>query len=289
MNIRKRNTLRLTEARLILQMLNGEMVSSCCFSSELLEELLEEGIITQIPLGRYRRLKINDAEICRIYLAQHYDIKGSLEEWIDIKECRNEVSRAEQVAKLNDSKVKRNRSFRGFLVSSYAPIEVTLNGERFLIHPMRGTSVFIEDFGGFCIPDDVVVVGMENGENFQHIREQQYLFEGMKVLFVSRYPQSRDLRNWLISIPNRYLHFGDFDLAGICIFLAEFYAYLGSRAEFFIPSDIEQRLKNGNRKLYDEQYLRYKNLEVPDERLQALVEMIHRYGRGYEQEGYIKG
>jgi len=36
------------------------------------------------------------------------------------------------------------------------------------------------------------------------------------ALFVSRYPQtqSKDLLNWLQSIPNPYLHFGDFDLTG---------------------------------------------------------------------------
>ena len=30
------------------------------------------------------------------------------------------------------------------------------------------------------------------------------------------------------------------------------------------------------------------DMEVADERLKPLVEMIHKYRRGYEQEGYIK-
>ena len=139
------------------------------------------------------------------------------------------------------------------------------------------------------IPDDVVVIGMENGENFQRIRGQQYLFGGLKVLFVSRYPQSTDLRTWLQMIPNRYIHFGDFDLAGIEIYQREFYVFLRERSEFFIPADVEERLKNGNRRLYDVQYARYKFMDIMDERLLPLVEMIHRYGKGYEQEGYIIG
>ena len=151
-----------------------------------------------------------------------------------------------------------------------------------MIEPVQGTSIFIEDYEHFRIPDDVVVVGMENGENFQRIREQQYLFADLTVLFVSRYPQSTDLRTWLQMIHNRYIHFGDFDLAGIDIFLRE-------RSEFFIPADVEERLKNGNRKLYDVQYARYKFMDIMDERLLPLVEMIHRYGKGYEQEGYIIG
>ena len=53
------------------------------------------------------------------------------------------------------------------------------------------------------------------------IRHQREFFESeigsQRLLFVSRYPQSTDLRSWLQNIPNRYIHFGDFDLAGIHI------------------------------------------------------------------------
>ena len=146
----------------------------------------------------------------------------------------------------------------------------------------------MQDYESFRIPEDVVVVGIENGENFRYIRAQKYLFEGMRVLFASRYPQSKDLCAWLKMIPNRYIHFGDFDLAGGSIFLSEFYSELGERAEFYIPADVEQRLQNGNHVLYDVQYSRYRYMEVADERLKPLVEMIHKYRRGYEQEGYIK-
>ena len=75
--------------------------------------------------------------------------------------------------------------------------------ESFVIYPTEGTSVFIEDYEHFRIPDDVVVVGMENGANFQRIRGRKYLFEDLKVLFVSRYPQSTDLHTWLQMI-HRY-------------------------------------------------------------------------------------
>ena len=156
-----------------------------------------------------------------------------------------------------------------------------------LYPPPEGSAVFIQNPDEFYIPSDVIVVGVENGENFCRIRSQKYLFGDNKVLFVSRYPQSADLREWLIKIPNRYIHFGDFDLAGICIYQSEFYKFLGDRAGFLIPEDIEERLKSGNAGLYDTQYLRYKNLNIIDSRLNGLVEMIHHYGRVYEQEGYI--
>ena len=128
-------------------------------------------------------------------------------------------------------------------------------------------------------------------ENFRLIRQQRALFEGTigpaRLLFVSRYPQSSDLRSWLQTIPNRYVHFGDFDLAGIRIFLSEFHAYLGERSSFFIPSDIEQRLPNGSSERYNAQYLKFKNIKTNIPYLQHLIDTINNYHRCYDQEGYI--
>ena len=128
-------------------------------------------------------------------------------------------------------------------------------------------------------------------ENFRMIRQQRALFERTigpgRLLFVSRYPQSSDLRSWLQAIPNEYIHFGDFDLAGIHIFLTEFHAYLGERSSFFIPSDIEQKLANGSLERYNAQYLKFKYLTTDIPLLQHLIDTINTYHRCYDQEGYI--
>ena len=141
-----------------------------------------------------------------------------------------------------------------------------------------------------------MVIGVENMENFRMIRRQRVFFEqylrahdlSIRVLFVSRYPQSTDLRRWLCAISNHYLHFGDFDLAGINIFLVDFQQYLGKeRSSYLIPDDVESRLESGSRKRYDEQYNRFKAIrsEVPE--LQHLIDLIHRERKAYDQEGYI--
>ena len=75
------------------------------------------------------------------------------------------VSRARQVEVTSRSKAKSTRSFTGFLVKSYQPIETSLYGEPLLINPPQGLSLFIEDFTHFRLADDVTVVGIENGEN----------------------------------------------------------------------------------------------------------------------------
>ena len=123
------------------------------------------------------------------------------------------------------------------------------------------------------------------------VTEPKNLFESvlgdMPLLFVSRYPQSTDLRNWLMGIPNKYVHFGDFDLAGINIFLTEFYKFLGNRSEFLVPSDIEQRLAKGSPARYNKQYGNFHTLCTDIHYLQLLIDLINKYHRGYDQEGYI--
>ena len=141
------------------------------------------------------------------------------------------------------------------------------------------------------IPEDILVVGIENMENFRMIRQQRKLFESVlgdkTLLFVSRYPLSTDLRNWLKGIPNKYVHFGDFDLAGIHIFMTEFYKYLGERSKYLIPSDIEQRLAKGSQDRYNNHFDRYHTLRCDIPYLQSLIDIINKYHRGYDQEGYI--
>jgi len=167
-----------------------------------------------------------------------------------------------------------------------------LRGNVFVVNPPDGSFVFIDDWKHFSVPEDIVVVGIENMENFRMIRQQRKMFEsllgGKSLLFVSRYPQSTDLRNWLKSISNKYVHFGDFDLAGIHIFLTEFQKYLGDRASFLIPSDIEQRLTQGSSIRYNAQYGKFHTLHSLDKNIQSLLELINKYRRCYDQEGYIK-
>ena len=295
--------LGLGDARQILAMLNGEEVASSKLSPRMAEMLREEGLLLMKSNGSRCKYRMAEAmrEPCRVFLAQQFGLKCSLEEWIG---DFSQGSRAELVSKVGDSKYKKVKTFRGFLIDCYTPIEATLNHRPFLLNPQEGSSVFINTPETFEIPEDVVVVGMENAENFMQIRKQKYLFDALSVdekeisdgfhrekpyLFVSRYPQESlsDLRDWLRRIPNRYIHFGDFDLAGVHIYLSEFYAQLGDRASFLIPSDIESRLADGNASLYDQQYAMFKNMKVTDARLQPLVDIIHCYGKGYEQEGYI--
>ena len=213
-----------------------------------------------------------------------------------ILDVDNFESRSSMASETGNSKLVTIRSCPGFPVNTYEPIECRLNEEPFIINPQEGYFFFVSDWKTFTIPDNVIIIGIENMENFRKVRQQRLFFDeylhkhgySQKVLFVSRYPQSTDLREWLVTIPNPYIHFGDFDLAGIHIFLSEFQKHLGTeRTSFLIPEDISSRLRCGSTRRYNEQYARYKNIKSDRIEIQQLIDLIHHERKGYDQEGYI--
>ena len=275
----------------LLRLTSGETVPSSCLKSfRGIDEMRADGILTVVAHGSRRSYQCADTKQFRDYLASNYsltDLEGTL---AMLEE--NETSRAEQVQLTGDSKFVRSRAMKGFLVNSYEPIKAMLNNSPFEIRPPEGSYAFIYDYENFCIPEDVLVMGIENSENFRRIRQQQWLFNkmypGRFLLFVSRYPQneSHDLVKWLAGIQNEYVHFGDLDLAGIRIFLTEFHRYLGSRSSFLVPPDYETRISNGSRERYDAQLSYAKQLTTDDPNLKQLIDCIHKFHRGYDQEGY---
>ena len=273
----------------IQALLAGELVAGSRLNSKLLDELLAEGLLLVVSRGSRKSYRARDAEALKRFLMDK-------DESFRIIEANASDSRATMAAETGNSKLVMVRSCPGFPVNSYEPIECFLDENPFVVNPQEGSFLFVSDWEKFTIPEDTVVIGVENMDNFRMIRKQRTFFEKYlhnhdlsdKVLFVSRYPQSTDLRKWLCSISNHYLHFGDFDLAGINIFLYEFQQYLGKeRSSYLIPDDIESRLKSGSRKRYDEQYYRFKDIKSDACELQQLIDLIHHERKAYDQEGYI--
>lgn len=273
----------------LIRLSDGETLPASSLKGDWFEQMLADDILVVVTHGSRKSLRVADISSFRNYLTSQYDIRD-LEQTYELL-SNGIVDRASQVDITGDSKFLSHRTFTGFLVNSYQPIDAVLDERQLTILPPYGTFMFIADYQHFCIPEDVVIIGIENAENFRYVARQKYLFkEFEKVLFVSRYPQnqSKDLLQWLLSIPNKYVHFGDLDLAGVAIYQNEFYRYLGERASLFIPEDFEERISNGNIYLYNSQLSQYRNMNVEDERISKLISTIHRFHRGYEQEGFIE-
>lgn len=274
----------------LLRLRSGESLPSSALRGEWVEELLRDGVLVSCSHGARRTLKVSAPMELEQALVSFDERLANLERMQRV--LSREVSRSEQAAASGNSKLLQVRSCPGFPVNSYEPIPCLLNGQELVVHPQSGTFLFVADWQRFSIPEDVVVVGVENMENFRLVSRQRGLFTsllpGKRLLFVSRYPQSADLRMWLQMIPNAYVHFGDFDLAGIHIFLTEFRQFLGVRSSFLIPTDIEQRLRTGSMERYREQYPKFNRLSSDIPSLQRLIDLICQYRRGYDQEGYIE-
>lgn len=274
--------------KLILLSEGGTLPSSQ-LHGDWVDDMLSDGMLQKQAHGRRLSYLAPNADAFADYLRNRWGL-NDLHESLRLLQDKEKVSRAELTQATGNSKFIHQRTMTGFLVNSYTDIPATLNGQPMVIHPAEGSFTYIYDYTAFSVADDVTIIGVENAENFRQIARQRYLFRGYRrPLFVCRYPQNGDLLRWLLSVPNPYVHFGDFDLAGIHIFLSEFYQHLGpSRSAFFLPDDIYQRLSSGSHERYDVQYAKYGTMSVADTRLQPLVDAIHREHKGYDQEGYIQ-
>lgn len=274
----------------LIRLANGETLPASLLKGDWFEQMRTDGVLIAKTHGSRISFKAANTKMFPHYLDSQFDIRD-LEAVYDVL-CQEDTDRASQVNITGDSKYVQHRTFTGFLVNSCQPINALLNGQPITIFPNDGSYIFITDYQSFSIPNDVVVVGIENAENFRQIKQQLYLFaeqvgNGKKLLFVSRYPQNGDLQRWLKSISNQYIHFGDLDLAGVAIYQNEFYRHLGERASFLIPADYETRIANGNAERYNVQLPQYAKMKAEDIRIANLLACIHKYHRGYDQEGYI--
>ena len=277
----------------------GETIPFSRFPADWAEEMLSEGGVTSIVRGSRKSLKVISRAAFDVYLRSKGLQPDQLGETADLFAAPPPF-RAQQVQLLGDSKAVPVRTCPGFPVNVIGPLSVRLGERKLLLCPCLGSFLYISDFLQFRIPSNAIVVGVENMENFRLPERQGAVWEEIldqfggdgvpPLLLVSRYPQSRDLVTWLQEIPNQYVHFGDFDLAGIHIYLTEFYRHLGpDRSAFFVPADIEQRLSaSGSRERYQAQFERFGKMIVPDLRLEPLVKLIHRHQKGYDQEGYVE-
>lgn len=264
---------------------------------KLSEELYQRGHFKPSYRGQYIYYQVRDVEAFKLDLVNIDESFRDLTSLLALYNKGDSITRAEMASITGNSKIKRKRSFNGFLVNSYIPILARIGDIQTKIDPIEGTFTFIYNWRHFSIPANVVVIGIENSENYEMIRQQKTIFEDAvekvtgsrdtPILFVSRYPQensSSDLRNWLINNSNKYIHYGDFDLAGINVFQTEFYRHLKERSSFLIPKNIEYLTAKGSRKRFDSQK-KYMNITSPLADVQNLIDLIKRYKRCYDQEG----
>lgn len=279
------NKLTSSQAKKLQRILSGETLAWTALPEWITRPLLDGNVISISANGSRKKIRVQDPELCDNFIRDRFTCGVPIDEWIELRS--DNLTRQDLVNKTGDSKTLKVNTLRGFMVNCIEPVKISIDRQAITLTPHCGMSFFIYHPETFSIPEDVIVVGIENLENFNNLSGQVRLFPQGKYLFVSRYPQNSALYEWLEQIPNKYIHFGDFDLAGINIYQTEFYSRLGDRASMLTPDDIEDRIKHGNELLFNKQYNKFKSLNILDPRIKPLFDMIMRHHRCYEQEGYI--
>ncbi|OJJ19979.1 hypothetical protein BKI52_16005 [marine bacterium AO1-C] len=236
-----------------------------------------------------KKVILDNPESLIIHLQNQYNIP-SLKEYITVLEDKENATRADFAYVSGDSKRGNTKVFQGFLVNCYTPILANFKGQSMTLNPTEGTFTFIFDYEDFVPDASVTIVGLENAENFRKLENQAYLFSNITPLFVCRYPQNQNkhLIQWLQSIANPYIHFGDFDPSGIGIYMNEFKKHLGEKANFFVPPKIEKLIHYGSKKRYALQRENFDPQLITEENLKRLRQIINQNRKALEQELLLK-
>jgi len=278
--------LHIAEKLALLSM--GQRLPASTLRHAVIDKFVADGMLLKQVQGRSKAFYyLSGPDSLPAYLQNHFGINDLLGYITALTGAAD--SRAGLVAAASDSKLKQLRTFKGFLINVVAPMPANYQGRETVLLPGLGTVMFVHDPENFLPPESATIVGVENPENFFHAEMQKAMFADINPLFVSRYPQSGDLVKWLKSIPNPYLHFGDFDFAALGIYLHEYKRHLGAKATLYVPTNLEALMaKYGNRSLYDQQLHLAKQLaQAHDTGVQMVAALLHKHKKGLEQEIYL--
>lgn len=279
------------DARLAADLLDGKelRLGKTACEKGLSARLIKDGFLeVKRVSANSRRVSAKDTEALRCFLLQAYGIPN-VESLLEILEDETPTRRAD-LAKIGiGTKYTSIRPKSGMHINSPNGAAVTIDGSEVALSFPPYCALFVNRSAKIEIGSDVVIVGVENFENITFATQQAGLIKrDAPMIFVERGPV---MRNWVASLKNEYIHFGDIDLAGIGIYLREFAPHLSCPKSFFIPDDILERIEKNkgshSRELYRSHLKQYGNIKTEEARLQELIDFIHLKKRGIEQESLI--
>ena len=277
----------------IKALLEDEYIAKNLFSSKkLLEEFI--GCNCVYISGKPALIYLNDAEaLFGIIKANGYNV-NCIEDLDYFIEEENEPKSRDEIAD-NYSHTKRveSKSFNGLMISVFDKLEVNYNDKKQYFYALEGSGLFLHYTSKLQLDDDVIVVGVENPQVVWYINNYKHLFENDKkylFLCISEYKTTYQYK-WLESFSGEYIHFGDFDLAGINIYLNTIVPKLkkAKSHSFLIPKNIYEIIKKKNYMLDYSNQTKYLNItSKEDKNLQKLIEFIKSHKITIEQEDLSK-
>ena len=195
--------------------------------------------------------------------------------------------RRDEIQKItNNTKIKTSASLEGYFLASLQELPIKLDGKDITLLPNDGLGYFIFKTQTLSIENDIIIVGIENYQVLWFSKMYAKFYDSKKYLFIFI---NSEMLKWMESQKNEYIHFGDFDLAGINIYINKVVPRLKKCKKYsmLIPESIAQMVeKYGDYKLYQQQ-TQYENLRLEDASLIELRDILKRAKKSLEQEGII--
>ena len=263
----------------------GSLTEGKFKNKEIVEYLKLNGAVTRSQKGSRKYIDLVKEENIFLFLKNHNynidsieEIDSYIEDIFDKKPSRDTIQQYH-----DNSKEITSKSMSGLYVSSLEKLDIKLDNNTISILPNDGLGYFFFHTQKVEISKDILIVGVENYQVVWFAKRYAKFFDKPNILFVVITPY---MLEWISNLENEYIHFGDYDLAGVNIYLNKVLPRLSSKKySMFIPDNIEQLIeKHGNSELYKKQK-QYNNLNCDDVKVNNLVDIIRKFKKGIEQEG----
>lgn len=273
------------QAKLLKELSEGKKVPLSRLKARIFQQLIQEQVLLRQKESHGWNIYTDHPQSLLNYLYNHY-IRCTLDEYIERGQAA--PSRSNNIRMSGDSKLKETELWQGFYFKVSEPIHAQWQGKPLTLLPYpEGIPVFMPQPETLSLPEDVTVVMIENSENFLKIETQLPLFQGVKCFFVSFYPREQHsyFIEWLQKQPNNYVHYGDFDFAGIHIYQSQYKKYVSGESRYLVPSDLLPLFRRyGKRALYNNQLSLQALIKADEPGISELLEIIKREHKGLEQE-----
>lgn len=273
------------QAKLLKELSEGKKVPLSRLKARIFQQLIQEQVLLRQKESHGWNIYTDQPQSLLNYLYNHY-IRCTLDEYIERGQAA--PSRSNNIRMSGDSKLKETELWQGFYFKVSEPIHAQWQGKPLTLLPYpEGIPVFMPQPETLSLPEDVTVVMIENSENFLKIETQLPLFQGLKCFFVSFYPREQHsyFIEWLQKQPNNYVHYGDFDFAGIHIYQSQYKKYVSGESHYLVPSGLLPLFRRyGKRALYNNQLSLQALIKADEPGISELLEIIKREHKGLEQE-----
>lgn len=273
------------QAKLLKELSEGKKVPLSRLKARIFQQLIQEQVLLRQKESHGWNIYTDHPQSLLNYLYNHY-IRCTLDEYIERGQAA--PSRSSNIRMSGDSKLKETELWQGFYFKVSEPIHAQWQGKPLTLLPYpEGIPVFMPQPETLSLPEEVTVVMIENSENFLKIETQLPLFQGLKCFFVSFYPREQHsyFIEWLQKQPNNYVHYGDFDFAGIHIYQSQYKKYVSGESRYLVPSGLLPLFRRyGKRELYNNQLSLQALIKADEPGISELLEIIKREHKGLEQE-----